>query len=134
MFDLIRRHKLKKAFYSYLQQLGPELPKRYGMTDQYTVMQIEATASALKLNMQYLPYAIALYRHEESVNTRERYNISQAFLDVLRAEIAEAIFNGNTEFRAADAIKISMPNGWKGGRPNGHVTSQTVWHTFGSER
>jgi hypothetical protein len=134
MFDLIRRYKLKKVFHNYLHQLGPELPRRYGMLDQYTVLQIEATAGVLKLSSQYLPYAIALYRHEESVNTIERHNISQEFLNILRAEIADAIFDGDTDFSASESIKAGSSYGWKGGRPNGYVTSQAVWHTFGSER
>ncbi len=104
------------------------------MSDQYTVMQIETTAEVLKLSMQYIPYAIALYRHEESVNTLERHNISQEFLDILRAEIADAIYNGNTEYRANDSIKAGVPGGWKGGRPNGYVTCQAMWHAFGNGR
>jgi len=134
MLNFIKRYKIKKAFQSYLYKLGPALPGRFGMLDQYTVLQIESTAEILKLNMQYIPYAIALYRHEESVNTLERHNLSQEFLNVLRIEVADAIFNGNTEYRAGDSIKVGMAGGWKGGRPNGYVTNQAIWHSFGDGR
>jgi hypothetical protein len=132
MFKFIRNYKLNKAFSSYLQQLGPALPDRYGLADQYTVLQIEKTAETLKLNMRYIPYAIALFRSEESVNTVDRHTINQEFLNILRREIADAIFDGDISYTAKDTIRAGIPGGWKGGKPNGHVTMQAMWGSFDS--
>jgi len=52
----------------------------------------------------------------------------------LRNEIADAIFDGNLRYTAKDAIRTGTPGGWKGGKPNGYVTSQAMWGAFGSQK
>ena len=131
MINYIKQLKLRRAFDDYLSKLGPTLNRRYGVSDQYTVMQVEKTAAHLKLNMSYIPYAIALYRHEESKNTINLYRIDQDFLNILRNEIANAIFDGDLSYTAQDAIRLGSPKGWRGGRPNGWVTQKAMWHTIG---
>lgn len=115
MIDFIRKYKLNNAVKDYLAKLGPSLAKRYGHTDQYTVMQIEKTAKHLKLNMQFIPYAIAMFRHEESINTISLYRMNQDFLNTLRQEVANAFFDGNVNYNAKDTITLGKPKGWKGG-------------------
>ncbi|WP_420890919.1 DUF6559 family protein [Marinobacter suaedae] len=115
MIDLIRRYQLRRAFRSYIHTLGPELRKRYGGSDQYTVLQIKKTALHLKLNIQYLPYAVALYRHEQSKNTVDLLRLDQAFLDRLRREVADALFDGSTNYTARNVLALAKANDWRGG-------------------
>lgn len=115
MIELIRKFQLKRAFQDYVHILGPELRKRYSGLDQYTVPQIKKTVAHLKLKIQYLPYAVAMYRHEESKNTVDMLRVDQDFLDRLRAEVADALFDGNPNFTARDVIALSKAGTWKGG-------------------
>lgn len=115
MFSYIAKYKLNKAVKDYLFKLAPALSKRYSQREQYTVMQIEKTAQHLKLNMQHIPYAIAMYRHEESINTINLYRIDQVFLNGLRQEIADSLFEGNNLYTAKDLIRLAKPCGWGGG-------------------
>ena len=116
MFDMFRTYSLKDAVTDYVQKLGPVLLKRYGGADQYTVKQIEKTAKSLALEKRYIPYAIALYRHDASVNTLSLYRIDQGFLDVLREEMADFLFHGSSAYDARDVIKLNNKYAWKGGR------------------
>lgn len=115
MIELIRKYQLRRAFKSYIYTLGPELRKRYGGSDQYTVLQIKKTVVHLNLNKQYLPYAVAMYRHEQSKNTVDMLRLDQAFLDRLRAEVAAALFDGNPNYDARDVLALTKAVGWKGG-------------------
>ena len=108
MFNFIREYKLKKAFSSYVYKLGPSLKKRYGTQKQYTVCQIKRTANDLHLNAKHLPYAIALYRYEASKNTVNLYRIDQHFLNLLRQDVADSIFCGNTMYTVKDVFALSM--------------------------
>ena len=65
--------------------------------------------------MDCLPYAIALYRSEESENTRAIYALSQQCLDALRREIADAYFAGDVQYSAMQVIKLGQGYEWKGG-------------------
>ncbi len=87
--------------------LGPALVDRYGALDQYTVMQIQATAEKLKLGTRYLAYAVALYRYDESENTINILRVDQAFLDQLREEIAASWFDGDLDYRSEDVLRLS---------------------------
>jgi len=116
MFDVFKKYDLKQAISGYLRKLGPALLKRYGSTDQYTVKQVEKTIRALGLEQQYIPYAIAMYRHDQSVNTLSLYRIDQDFLDILREEIADFLFGGSTIYDARDVIKLNKKYAWRGGR------------------
>lgn len=115
MIELIRKFQLKRAFQSYVHTLGPALTKRYGGSDQYTVLQIKKTVAHLKINTQYLPYAVAMYRHEQSKNTVDMLRLDQAFLDCLRLEVADALFDGNRNYTARDVLALSKSAKWKGG-------------------
>lgn len=115
MIQLLRSYRRSRIIAAYIRQLGPALLKRYGLLDQYTVRQIEATARQLGIAMDCLPYAIALYRSEESENTRAIYALSQSCLDALRREIADAYFGGDMQYSTMQAIKLGQDYGWKGG-------------------
>ena len=115
MLSFIHRFKLNRAVESYIKELGPALVKRYGACDQYTVMQVEKTARSLNLSTQYISYAIALYRKDESVNTVGLYQIDQDFLDALREEIAAAYFGGDRSYSAMTVVDLGRPRGWGGG-------------------
>jgi len=116
MFGIFRKHPLKQAISDYISKLGPALLKRYGGADQYTVKQVEKTVKSLGVEQQYIPYAIAMYRHDESVNTLSLYRIDQDFLDILREEIADILFDGSVNFDAHDVIKLNKKWAWRGGR------------------
>ena len=118
MFDMFRTYTLRDAVTDYVQKLGPALLKRYGGADQYTVKQIEKTVRSLGLEKKYTPYAIALYRHDASVNTLSLYRIDQGFLDVLRDEVADFLFYGSDVYDARDVMKLNKKWAWKGGRDN----------------
>ena len=123
MFNRLRVYKLRKALNQYVFRLGPALVKRYGSSEQYTVLQIEKTARQLHLDMRYLPYAIALYRHEESVNTVGLYRLNQDFINTLRSELADSIFGGKVNYTARDVLGLSKKVGWKGGPPPNWVSN-----------
>ena len=116
MFDMFRQYGLKQAIDDYINKLGPALLKRYGGARQYTVKQVEKTVKSLGLEKQYIPYAIAMYRHDESVNTLSLYRIDQDFLDILRDEIAHSFFDGSIEYDARDVIKLNKKWIWRGGK------------------
>lgn len=117
MFEYLRKRKLQKAFRRYIHELGPALSKRYGMHDQFTVMQVQATAEQLNIETQYIAYAVALYRHEESENTINLLGVDQDFLNQLRTEIACSIFDGNVKYSSKDVLGLSRKIGWQGGAP-----------------
>jgi len=116
MFDMFRSYSLRDAVADYIRKLGPALVKRYGGSDQYTVKQIEKTAKTLGLEKKYTPYAIAMYRHDASINTLSLYRIDQDFLDILREEIADFLFSGRLSYDASDVVKLNRRWAWKGGR------------------
>lgn len=107
MLKIFRRHQLRKALKTYVFVLGPSLVKNYGQLDQYKVLQIQKTAQQLKLDMRYIAYAVAMYRHEESSNTRNLVDIDQIILDKLRIEIAHYLFDGNTNYRGIKVLNLS---------------------------
>ncbi|MCK5874921.1 MAG: hypothetical protein KAG82_09550 [Alcanivoracaceae bacterium] len=115
MIHLLRSYRRSRIIAAYIRQIGPALLKRYGTMDQYAVRQIEATARQLGISLDCLPYAIALYRREESENTRTLYALSQPCLDALRKEIAEAYFAGDADYSAMQAIALGQAYPWKGG-------------------
>ncbi|MCK4742966.1 MAG: hypothetical protein KAT25_04035 [Sulfuriflexus sp.] len=116
MFELFSTYTLQDAVTDYVQKLGPALLKRYGGSLQYTVKQVEKTVRSLGLEKRYIPYAIALYRHDASVNTLSLYRIDQGFLDVLREEMADFLFYGNTNYNARNVMKLNKKWAWRGGR------------------
>ena len=105
-----------RAVKSYLMKLVPELFKRYGRSEQYTVLQIERTIEDLRLNVHFVPYAIALMRYQESENSLDRHQLDQAFLDILRQELADWLFDGDEAYTTSDVRKLSAPRFWRGGR------------------
>ena len=115
MMKWIDKFFLRRAFTENVVELGPALIKRYGSSDQYTVKQVEATIRDLKLNPDFIRYAIALYRSEESRNTLNLYSIGQSELNELRSEIAKALFPGNLKYTARDVIALNRVKGWGGG-------------------
>lgn len=118
MINFINKLELNRALKSYLYDLGPALIKRYGQPEQFSVMQVKKTAKDLNISLKYIPYAIAIYRHEQSENTINLYRIDQSFLDILRSEISLAVFGYKKHYRVSDIIEYIKPMGWKGGNPN----------------
>lgn len=116
MLDYLRRYRKNRAIKSYIHDLAPALFRRYGAREQYTVLQIKKTARQLGLDRRYLAYAVALYRHEASENSISLFRIGQAFLEMLRGEIAEALFEGDMNYRPADVLELTRPIPWGGGR------------------
>ena len=108
--DYLKRRAIKK----YIFEMAPVLVKGYGVIDQFTVPQLENAARKCGLSMQYIPYAIALYRHEASNRTTKLYRIDQTFLNLLRREVAEWFFEGE-DYRAKDIINLAKPRVWRGG-------------------
>ena len=104
----------KRAVRKYIYEMAPALVKGYGPQDQFTVPQIEAAAKKCRLNMQFIPYAIALYRHEESNRTLRLYRLNQEFINILRREISEWFFDGY-DFRTKDVFRMAKPRAWRGG-------------------
>ncbi|MES9924712.1 MAG: DUF6559 family protein [Candidatus Thiodiazotropha endolucinida] len=82
--------------------------------NRFTVPQIEQAAKKVGISLQYIPYAIALYRHEESNRSIKLYRIDQQFLEILRTEIAKWFFDGY-EYRTRDVLKLAKPRAWRGG-------------------
>ncbi len=115
MRRLLRNFRLNRTINQYVRVLAPALAKRYGMADQYTVLQIQKTAQDLRLPMRYMQYAVALFRHVESANTLAYYKVCQEELDCLRGQVADGFFNGNRNYRARDVIRLATPRGWRGG-------------------
>ncbi len=114
MISFIQKFKLNNALKDYLYKLGPALVKRYGQSEQYTVMQIKKTAKSLGLNMRFIRYAVAMYRHQESENTMNFYRIDQDLLDKLRSEMSLALFGYSKKYRVQDVITHGKPMGWRG--------------------
>jgi len=108
--EFLKKRLIKK----YIFELTPALRKGYGLQEQYTVPQIENAAKKCKLSMQYIPYAIALYRHEETYRTIKLYRINQSFLNILRKEISDWFFDGD-QYRIRNVVNFSKSKTWKGG-------------------
>lgn len=115
IFSFLEKRRLRKTIKQYVSVLGPALIKRYGTSEQYTVKQITKTVQALKLNNQYMSYAISLYRHEESENTINLYNIDQSTLNDVRSAISKMLFDGDMRYRSNDVVQLLKRNQWKGG-------------------
>ena len=117
MIGYFRKRRLRKAFSQYLYELGPSLVKRYGPLDQFTVMQIQATADQLKLDTRFIAYAVALFRQDESENTINLLSVDQNFLNTLMQEIADSLFDGNQRYTSQDVLRLGKRATWKGGPP-----------------
>ncbi|VAW72670.1 hypothetical protein MNBD_GAMMA10-2536 [hydrothermal vent metagenome] len=113
MINFLNTFLRNRIIDKYIFELAPLLVKRYGALDQYTVPQLEKTAQSCRLSTQYIPYAIAIYRHEESNRTKKLYRINQQFLNILRAEISDSYFDGY-DYRAKDIIYLATPKGSQG--------------------
>ncbi|MEJ1337240.1 MAG: DUF6559 family protein [Candidatus Sedimenticola sp. (ex Thyasira tokunagai)] len=112
--NILNEFLKKRIISKYIFEMAPVLVKGFGPQDQFTVPQIETAARKCDISMQYIPYAIALYRHEESNRTVKLYHINQAFLELLRSEISEWFFEGY-DYRSKDVIKLAKPRVWRGG-------------------
>ena len=112
--NILNKFLKKRIIKRYIYDMAPVLIRGFGPQEQFTVPQIENAARKCGISMQYIPYAIALYRREESNRTKKLYRIDQAFLDVLRDEISEWLFDGY-EYRTDDVVKLSKPKAWRGG-------------------
>lgn len=117
LLEFFRKRKLQEAFKLYIHELGPALSNRYGLREQFTVMQVQATVEYLGLEDRFIAYAVALYRYEESDNTINLLGVDQLFLDQLRLEIAKSIFDGNERYNASDVLGLSKKTTWRGGAP-----------------
>ena len=58
-----------------------------------------------------------LFKDDESENTMKLLRVNQKFLDVLRSEIAESLFEGNANYKTDDVLNLSKSRGWQGGSP-----------------
>ncbi|WP_020582808.1 DUF6559 family protein [Endozoicomonas elysicola] len=111
---MLNKYLKKRAIKKYIYMMSPELSKRYGALPEYTVFQLEATTKSCGLSEKYIPYAIALFRENESENTLKRYQIDQSFLEVLRKEISQWFFAGYS-YTTKDIMSLAKPKGWRGG-------------------
>lgn len=118
MLNLFKQRAKTKAIVSYIQDLAPAAVKRYGLRDQYTVMQVQKTIRDLGLNAKFIHYAIALMRHEASDNSIDLHQIDQDYLDYLRYDIADMFFDGDTTFDLTDIVRLGSPGRWGGGHHN----------------
>ncbi|MFN3712254.1 MAG: DUF6559 family protein [Alcanivoracaceae bacterium] len=116
MLNYLRSLKRRRAIDGYIRRLGPALLRRYGLADSYTVRQIKATARSLKLDMDYMTDAVALYCRVASPDSVTLYSLDQSALDQRRQELAEAFFAGSIGFTARQVIDLGRPWGWHGGR------------------
>lgn len=112
--DILNKYFKKRIVKKYIYKITPALAKRYGVLDEYTVLQLEKTVEACQLSVQYLPYAIALFRKKESENTLKLYRIDQSFLDILRKEISNWFFDGYP-YKTKDVFGLAKPKAWRGG-------------------
>jgi len=108
--------------------MAPVLVKRYGVLDEYTVLQLEKTTHSCRLSEQYLPYAIALFRKTESENTLILYRIDQTFLDILRKEISTWFFEGYP-YKTKDVINLARPEQWYGGYNTDSLANRRGQHS-----
>lgn len=113
--NILNKYLKKRIVKKYIYVMAPALVHRYGAQDEYTVLQLEKTTQACQLSSQYIPYAIALFRKKESVNTVSLYRIDQSFLDILRKDISEWFFDGYA-YKTRDVINLAKSNTWRGGR------------------
>ena len=109
--------------------MAPVLVSGYGPLDQFTVPQIEAAAKTCRLNMQYIPYAIALYRHEESNRTLRLYRLDQTFLNILRNEISKWFFDGY-DYRTKDVFQMAKRRTWRGGQMHSSANRLGIGATY----
>jgi len=65
---------------------------RNRIIDKYIFELAPLLVKRCRLSTQYIPYAIAIYRHEESNRTKKLYRINQQFLNILRAEISDTLY------------------------------------------
>lgn len=124
MIEFITNIRRNRAINDYVVVLGVALNKRYSPQEQFTVKQIDKTISDLGLSKRFTGYAIAMYRHQESVNTLSLYRIDQKLLNQLREDIASWFFDGWLHYRAQDVVHLGKSRGWKGGSPNKWVADQ----------
>ena len=112
--EILNRYLKKRIVKKYIYIMAPALVHRYGALDEYTVRQLEKTTEACRLSVQYLPYAIAMFRRTESENTLKLYRIDQSFLDILRKEVSTWFFDGHS-YNTRDVINLARSRVWSGG-------------------
>ena len=112
--NILNRYLKKRIIKKYIYEMAPALVSRYGLQDEYTVLQLEKTTEACRVSAQYIPYAIALFRKKESVNTVKLYRIDQSFLDILRKEVSVWFFSGYP-YNTKDVIEVAKLKAWRGG-------------------
>ncbi len=105
-YHMFRRLAVNK----YYREMMAYLLSRYGMSNSYTVGQIEKTVEQCGFSKKYLPYALALYmektKFEELLESRYlEFNSNE-----LRGYLADRFFDGNMNFEYKSGAKSSVGN------------------------
>lgn len=107
--DRFQRRPQRKAIALYLAQLPGLLAKDYGARGPYTPAQVERAISRHRIGAgEFSAYSLAIFCDRDDVaETRPEIDY-----DTLRAEIAEAFFDGDTNFKptATGATMNFNPN------------------------
>lgn len=108
---LLNRIKKYFAIKSYSKKLPPILKKRYGKHKHYSKPQIKSSIEYCGLSEDYTDYAYAMHMSRKKYNEmREIKNDSDDF-DLLRKEIADSCFDGNSNFTIHDALDFAAKSG-----------------------
>lgn len=97
---LFRRQGIK----TYARALGPLLQKRYGRRDAYSAKQILKTSEEARLPPAYICYGLALFLFRDDFDRVHEERGELCDYDAMRQDIADACFDGDTNFSTDDAV------------------------------
>lgn len=106
--ELIAKFKRNRAIKSYIKKLPSLLAKDYGKSKDYTPNQVRRTIERSGLNVDDACYGIAMFSSREAFNKYHQEIGENCDYDVMRSEIAERYFQGNSRFEIDDIALLSF--------------------------
>lgn len=107
----------------YFKYLYPMLKSRYGMSEKYTVGQIEKTIEQCGFSTGFIPYALALFLDKADLAKviNQKYSGYQA--NKLRDYIAKRFFSGNVNYTYEEAQDFIVGNEGHTSMAHNHAAS-----------
>jgi hypothetical protein len=100
ILSIMRRRSIRL----YARRLGPLLTKRYGYSRQYTGGQIRQTVAGAGVPIAHICFAYAMFMSQKEFDALHRELGETCDYQVMRQEIAELHFSGDSTFSVPDLM------------------------------
>lgn len=109
--EIIDNYKRNSAIKEYIKRLPGLLAKDYGKSKTYTPKQIRSTIERSNMNVTCACYGIAMFSTKEAFDEYHEEIGEPCDYVVMRSEVADKHFAGNTDFSVSDVESASSSFG-----------------------